>query len=111
MKSKIDLAVEELAAACGYLVRSCVESTTEAFLAQRIKAASTNRQEVNLASQGLEPRMLDVKATSQYLGVTTWFVRSLYWNRAVPALKLGKRILFDKADLDRYIDVQKMHVT
>ena len=51
---------------------------------------------------------MGVKATAQYLGTTIWFVRSLYWNHTVPFLPLGKRILFDKADLDRYIESQKV---
>ena len=55
----------------------------------------------------VEPRLLGVKAAASYMSVTVWFVRSLYWSRAVPALKLGKRILFDKSDLDQYIESQK----
>ena len=55
----------------------------------------------------VEPRLLGVKAAAQYLGVTIWFMRSVYWSRSIPSLKLGKRILFDKVDLDRFIDSQK----
>jgi excisionase family DNA binding protein len=54
-----------------------------------------------------EPRLLNVRATAAYLGATVWFVRSLAWSRAIPFVVFGKRILFDKQDLDRYIDSQK----
>ncbi len=55
----------------------------------------------------VEPRLLGVAAAAAYLGCTLWYTRSLVWNRAVPYLRLGKRILFDKSDLDSYIDQQK----
>ncbi len=52
-------------------------------------------------------RLLTVKETAGYLGCTVWFAHTLAWNRVVPYLKLGKRKLFDKADLDSYIEKQK----
>ena len=55
----------------------------------------------------VEPRLLGVRAAAAYLGATVWFVRNLAWNRAVPFVVFGKRILFDPADLDRYITEQK----
>ncbi len=54
-----------------------------------------------------EPRLLNVRSAAAYLGATVWFVRSLVWSRSIPYLVLGKRILFDKKDLDEYIDRQK----
>jgi len=54
-----------------------------------------------------EPRLLSVKAAAIYLGAAVWFVRTLAWNRAVPFVKFGSRILFDKTDLDNYIQQQK----
>jgi excisionase family DNA binding protein len=58
-------------------------------------------------ARSLEPRLLSIKAAASYLSCTVWAVRSLAWNRAVPYLKIGNRILFDKKDLDTYIDGQK----
>ena len=54
-----------------------------------------------------EPRLLNVRATAAYLGATVWFVRSLAWSRSIPYVVFGKRILFDKKDLDHYIDTKK----
>ena len=63
-----------------------------------------------VVSAGVSPRLLGVKATAAYLNATIWAVRSLAWHRAVPFLKIGKRVLFDKADLDAYIENHKTAV-
>ena len=55
----------------------------------------------------LDTRMLTVKAAAVYLGATVWFVRSLAWGGKVPYLKFGKRLVFDKADLDKFIEKSK----
>lgn len=55
----------------------------------------------------VEPRTLNVNAAAVYLGATVWYVRNLAWNRHIPFLKFGNRILFDKQDLDRFIENQK----
>ncbi len=52
-------------------------------------------------------RLLTVNESATYLGCAVWFVRTLAWNRVVPYLKLGKRIVFDRADLDAFVEKQK----
>lgn len=64
-------------------------------------------QKRTIFNAGIEPRLLTVKAAAAYLSATIWFVRTLVYTRAVPFLRFGKRILFDKADLDNYIERQK----
>ena len=56
----------------------------------------------------IEPRLLTVRQAAAYLGATVWFVRTLAWSRNIPHLILGKRMVFDKADLDRYVDSLKV---
>jgi excisionase family DNA binding protein len=56
------------------------------------------------------PRLLPVKQAAEYLGCTVWAVRSLIWNREIPFLRLGKRLLLDKADLDRLIEARKIGI-
>jgi len=51
--------------------------------------------------------LLTICATASYLSSTVWFVRRLAWERRVPFLHFGNRVLFDKADLDKYIESQK----
>ena len=55
----------------------------------------------------IQPRLLGVAAAASYLGATPWFIRSLVWERKVPFLRLGKRLLLDKADLDNFVSAQK----
>jgi len=62
----------------------------------------------NQAATGvLAPRLLPIKAAAAYLSCTIWAVRSLAWNREVPSLKIGNRILFDKKDLDAFVERAK----
>lgn len=61
---------------------------------------------------GVEPRMLTIPQAAAYLGARPFFVRTLCWDRrrgkgGLPYLTFGKRIVIDKADLDRYIESQK----
>ncbi len=58
----------------------------------------------------VEPRLVGIQAASVYLGATVWAVRSLAWCHAVPHLKIGNRILFDKTDLDKFIEAKKRAV-
>jgi excisionase family DNA binding protein len=52
-------------------------------------------------------RLLTIPQAAQYLGSTTWAIRKLQWNRTVPFIRLGSRILFDICDLDRFIEHAK----
>jgi excisionase family DNA binding protein len=54
-----------------------------------------------------ESRLLNVRAAAAYLSATVWFVRTLAWSRAVPYVVFGNRILFDKQDLDKFIENKK----
>jgi len=53
------------------------------------------------------PRLLRVEEAAVYLSTTPWFIRSLTWSKSIPFIKLGKRILFDRGDLDRFVEDQK----
>lgn len=55
----------------------------------------------------VSPRLLRIAEAAQYLSASVWFVRSLIWNRQIPFLKFGKRLLVDRADLDSFIAAQK----
>jgi len=64
-------------------------------------------RETLLTQPAPESRLLTICATASYLSSTVWFVRRLAWERRVPFLHFGNRVLFDKADLDKYIESQK----
>jgi len=56
---------------------------------------------------GPEPRLLDVPRAAQYLSTSRWAIRTLAWEKRVPFVRLGKKILFDKRDLDNFVDQLK----
>lgn len=58
----------------------------------------------------VEPRALNIEAAAAYIGANVWFLRNLIWDREIPFLKLGNRYVFDKKDLDRYIEDNKVEV-
>jgi excisionase family DNA binding protein len=54
-----------------------------------------------------ENRLFDVTSAAHYLGTTVWCIRRLIWDKKVPSIKLGKRQLIDKADLDAFVEKLK----
>ena len=60
-----------------------------------------------LDSRSRVQRLLSVKEASLYLGISTWTIRSLGWNGEIPEVKIGRRVLFDREDLDRFIENSK----
>lgn len=50
------------------------------------------------------PRLLTVPQAAQYLGVGPWAIRTLHWEGTVRGIRIGRRLLFDKAALDSYVD-------
>jgi excisionase family DNA binding protein len=60
------------------------------------------------AAPTVESRLLNIKQTAAYMGATIWAIRSLAWSRAVPFLKIGNKILFDRKDLDSFIESNKV---
>jgi excisionase family DNA binding protein len=57
------------------------------------------------------PRLLDVQAAARYLGVSPWTVRELEWKGVLRRVRVPlpgggelRKLLFDKADLDRLIE-------
>ncbi|HKW34429.1 MAG TPA: helix-turn-helix domain-containing protein [Candidatus Acidoferrum sp.] len=56
----------------------------------------------------LEARLLNVVQAAKYLGTTRWCVRTLAWEKQVPTIRLGKRLLFDVRDLDAFVDARKV---
>jgi len=54
------------------------------------------------------PRLLGVSAAAAYMGATEWAVRKLQWERKIPYIRIGRRVLFDIADLNAFIDRSKV---
>ena len=60
-----------------------------------------------VAVPAVAPRLLNVKEAAHYLGTSVWQMRQQVWSHKIPSLKLGHKILFDRADLDRFVEAQK----
>ena len=55
----------------------------------------------------IEQRLLGVKEAAQYLGITVWAMRTLYWERLIPFVRISKKYMFDIKDLDQFIENNK----
>ena len=62
----------------------------------------------------LIPRLLDLEAAATYLGVSPWAIRDLEAAGVLPRVRVPlpggwelRKLLYDKADLDRLIDAWK----
>ena len=56
------------------------------------------------------PRLLDVEAAADYLGVSAWTVRDLVERGTLSRVALPgvRRLLFDRCDLDRLIETSRL---
>ena len=56
-------------------------------------------------------RLLTVPQAAEYLNVSRWQVRTLEWSGELRSIRnLGKRLLFDRADLDALVEARKTAV-
>jgi excisionase family DNA binding protein len=49
-------------------------------------------------------RLFTIKQAAEYLGASIWHIRELYWADKLTGKRVGKRINFDIADLNKYAD-------
>lgn len=58
------------------------------------------------------PRLLTIKQTSQFLGLTTWAVRERIWAGQLPVVTFpgGKKQYLDRNDLEGFIERNKRTV-
>jgi len=60
-----------------------------------------------IPSQPEVPRLLTLKAAAAYLSCSLWAIRSLVWDKSIPAIRVGRRVVIDRADLDAFIEARK----
>jgi len=58
----------------------------------------------------ITPRLLRIESAARYLSCTTWYLRSKIWDGELPAVKLGKRWLLDRSDLDQHVEREKQRL-
>jgi hypothetical protein len=80
-------------------------------LQPRSNSGSGDGAEVTLTVAPVSPRLLDLHTAAAYLGVSEWTVRDLEAAGTVPRVRIPlpdhgelRKLLFDRADLDRLIE-------
>ena len=53
--------------------------------------------------------LLNVTEAARFLVVSTSTLYGWVWQRRIPFVKLGRAVRFDKADLEEYVDRNKVH--
>ena len=56
----------------------------------------------------LAPRLLSQREAAVYLGISYWMLRELNWSGALPHVRINRRILIDRVDLDAYVQRTKI---
>ncbi len=54
-----------------------------------------------------EKRLISVEDAAKYLGVQKSTMYSWAWRRKIPSVKMGRRLLFDREDLEKMIEAGK----
>ncbi len=78
------------------------------------KNGGTNQPAVQLTVAPISPRLLDLPAAAAYLGVSVWTVRELVTTKKLVRVLLPssnggdlRKLLFDRIELDRLIEMSK----
>jgi excisionase family DNA binding protein len=77
-------------------------------LAALIAVRVQSRVELPLGRSGTARRLLTVKETAAYIGRTEQAVQHLIHKRELIVVRGGRRVHLDRADLDRWIDANKV---
>ncbi len=71
---------------------------------------SERNQEIKKA-QGIayptSKRLYTLKEAAKYLGRSEWSMRELIWSRAIPVVRVGRKIFLDIEDLNDFIKRNK----
>lgn len=54
------------------------------------------------------PRLLSQREAATYLGISYWTLRDITFRGEIPHVKIGRRILVDRVDLETYLDQMKV---
>ena len=53
-------------------------------------------------------RLYSIKELVALIGVTEWFWRSQIWDGKLPFVRVGRKMLIDSRDLEKFIEDNKM---
>ena len=71
-------------------------------------ARSSQKSVAVITAPAIQPRAYSIEDAAKYIGATVWFLRTCVWNRRIPFLKHGHRYAFDRVDLDRFLEANKV---
>ncbi len=66
-----------------------------------------SRARTRESEQQTTPRLVSLVDAATYLGVSYWTVRELINRQELAAVRIGRRVMLDVEDLDRFIEVNK----
>ncbi len=61
----------------------------------------------NCARNVPKKRLLSLKELVKEFGVTMWFWRTQIWDGKLPYMQLGRKILVDSQDVEKFINTEK----
>lgn len=56
-----------------------------------------------------QKRLYSIKELVRLIGATEWFWRSQIWDRKLPFIQVGRKMLIDSKDIETFIQKHKMH--
>ena len=62
-------------------------------------------------SEEVQKRLYSVKEAGRYLGRSPWAIRRLIWEKFLPAVRQGRRVMVDVMDMDRFIEKYKRELS
>lgn len=86
-------------------MKAAVAKDKMAPIRQRVPIDASTYLAVNGA------RLYSLHDAATYLGISYWTVRELINRQEMPAVRIGRRVMVDIADLNRFIEGNKSRVT
>ena len=66
-----------------------------------------NTQPSSKLSSAAQVRLFSLQDAATFLSVSYWTLRNLVWRGDLPSVQVGRRILIDREDLERFIESRK----
>lgn len=65
---------------------------------------STSPEKIAFAVKAPEKRLFTVREAGYVIGLGDWAIRRLIWQRRLPCVRIGRRVLLAREDLDAFIE-------
>ena len=76
----------------------------------RGEISSMEKQKIKSSSKipsADKARLFSLRDAAAFLSVSYWTLRNLVWSGSIPFVRVGRRILIDREDLEGFIENQK----